>query len=89
MRVAQPVRTVMTVAKLGWLVHHGLRGFVLWLGVPELAVHALTGVEVTESSPAARTGCYDVAAKQWITEVADALGFRLDVFARARPLSKR
>ena len=85
LRIGQQVRTVLTAAKLGWLVATGVRGVVRWLGVPELGLHALTGAEATESSLAARTGCYDVGARQWIPEVGTALGFSTDVFPAIRP----
>ncbi|HVL28184.1 MAG TPA: FGGY family carbohydrate kinase [Acidimicrobiales bacterium] len=79
-RVGQPLRTVMTVAKLGWLVEHGVGPVHRWLGVPELVLHALTGADATEFSLAARTGCYDVGERRWIPEVAGALGFGIGVF---------
>lgn len=79
-RVGQPLRTVMTVAKLGWLMENGVGPVHRWLGVPELVLHALTGAHATEFSLAARTGCYDVGERRWIPEVADALGFGVAVF---------
>ena len=88
LRIGQPVRTVLTAAKLGWLVEHGpegMRRMERWLGVPELVLHALTGAEAIEFSQAARTGCYDVPARNWIPEVGDALGFSVGVFAPVRP----
>ena len=84
-RIGQPVRPVMTVVKLGWLVGRGVSGVTRWLGVPELVLHALTGEEATEFSLAARTGCYDVVAKEWIPEVAEAAGFGVDVFPPIAP----
>lgn len=80
-RIGQPVRPVLTAAKLGWLVAQGMPAPARWLGVPELGLHALTGAEVTEFSLAARTGCYDVAARGWIPEVGEVLGFPVGVFA--------
>jgi xylulokinase len=80
-RSGQAPNTKMTAAKLGWLVANGVEGVDRWLGVPELALRALTGAESTEHSLAARTGCYDVAAHRWMPEVAAALGFSTDVFA--------
>ena len=79
-RVGQKVRAVMTVAKLGWLVGNGVGDVARWLGVPELGLHALTGAERTEFSLAVRTGCYDVATRQWLPEVTASLGFSVDVF---------
>ena len=84
-RVGQPLRAVMTVAKLGWLVENGVTGVVRWLGVPELGLQALTGEEATEFSLAARTGCYDVAGRRWMPEVAEALRFGIDVFPAVMP----
>jgi xylulokinase len=82
LRNGQPPNTKMTAAKLGWLVAHGgVRGMHRWLGVPELALRALTGVEATEHSLAARTGCYDVVDRQWMPDVAGALGFSTAAFA--------
>jgi xylulokinase len=80
LRNGQPPNTKMTAAKLGWLVAHGLHGMDRWLGVPELALRALTGAEATEHSLAARTGCYDVVTHRWMPEVAGALGFSTDAF---------
>jgi xylulokinase len=85
LRIGQRIRTVATVAKLGWLVSHGVAGMQRWLGVPELGLHALTGAEATEFSLTARTGCYDVTTKRWMPEVAEALGFSVDVFPRVLP----
>jgi hypothetical protein len=80
LRTGERLRPVATVAKLGWLVAHGVQGVERWLGVPELVVHALTGAEATEHSLAARTGCYDVTKQVWIPEVAALLDFDVDVF---------
>jgi len=84
LRIGQRVRTVLTVAKLGWLIEHGTTATVRWLGVPELGLHALTGSAATEFSLAARTGCYDVFAREWIPEVPEVLGFSIDVFPTVR-----
>jgi xylulokinase len=74
-RIGQRLRTVSSVAKLGWLAGHGrLAGVTTWLGVPELVLCTLTGSRATEHSLASRTGCYDVAARAWLPEVADAAG---------------
>ena len=85
LRIGQPVRTVLTAAKLGWLLANGVVGVTRWLGVPELALRALTGAEATEFSLAARTGCYDVAARHWIPEVGPVVGFGTDVFPAVVP----
>lgn len=82
--IGQRLRSVSTAAKLGWLVDDGLGSdgprVVRWLGVPELVLHALTGETATEWSLAARTGCFDVARRAWLPEVADAAGFDVGVF---------
>jgi xylulokinase len=63
------VRTVSSVAKLGWLLDHGLDPPDRWLGVPELALFLLTEVEATEHSLAARTGAYHVTERRWLPDV--------------------
>jgi xylulokinase len=63
------VRTVSSLAKLGWLIDHGITAPERWLGVPELALFLLTGAEATEHSLAARTGAYDVTALRFLPEV--------------------
>lgn len=63
------VRTVSSLAKLGWLLDHGLPEPDRWLGVPELALFLLTGAEATEHSLAARTGAYDVTQRRFLPEV--------------------
>ena len=82
--IGQRLRYVSTVAKLGWLVEHGLRSTAptgwRWLGVPELVLRALTGAEATEWSLAARTGCFDIGRRVWLPEVAAAAGFDVGVF---------
>ena len=85
LRAGQTANTKMTVSKLGWLLGHGVRGMTGWLGVPELALRALTGARATEFSLAARTGCYDVVARSWMPEVAEAVGFGVDVFPPVLP----
>jgi xylulokinase len=84
LRTGQPPNTKLTAAKLGWLVGNGVAGVGRWLGVPELALRAMTGAESTEHSLAARTGCYDVVAHRWMPEVAAALGFSTEIFAPVR-----
>ena len=82
--IGQRLRYVATVAKLGWLLDAGLAAEApvgwRWLGVPELVLWALTGAESTEWSLAARTGCFDVARRVWLPEVAAAAGFDVGVF---------
>ena len=80
----QQVRAVATVAKLGWLLQHGVDGVSRWLGVPELVLHALTGAEATEWSLAARTGCFDIGRRAWLPEVAAAAGFDVAVLPEVR-----
>ena len=85
LRIGQRVRSVSSVAKLGWLLADGMPLPQRWLGVPETCLFLLTGAEATEYSLAARTGAYDVATRSWIPEVADVLGVALDVFPAVRP----
>jgi xylulokinase len=85
LRAGQTANTKMTVSKLGWLLGHGLQGMAGWLGVPELALRALTGAHATEYSLAARTGCFDVVTRAWIPEVAAAVGFAVDLFPPVLP----
>ena len=80
MRIGQPLRTVSSVAKLGWLAANGVTGVRQWLGVPELALHALTGTMATDFSLAARTGAFDVVQRAPIPEVPVAMGLPADVF---------
>ena len=63
------VRTVSSLAKLGWLLDHGLPVPDRWLGVPELALFLLTGAEATEHSLVARTGAYHVTERRFLPEV--------------------
>jgi xylulokinase len=79
-RIGQRVRSVSSVAKLGWLLADGMPLPQRWLGIPETVLYLLTDVEVTEHSLAARTGAYDVAAGGWIPEVTDVLGVAPDIF---------
>jgi xylulokinase len=84
LRTGQGATTKMTVAKLGWLLANGVAGVDRWLGVPELALWAVTGAEATEHSLASRTGCYDVTAHRWLPDVAGALGFSTAIFAEVQ-----
>jgi xylulokinase len=79
-RIGQPLRYVSSVAKLGWLLEHGVSDVARWLGAPELCLAALCDEHVTVSSLAARTGCWDLARRTWLPEVADAAGFSTIVF---------
>jgi cobalt-precorrin-5B (C1)-methyltransferase len=63
------VRTVSSLAKLGWLIAHGLPVPDRWLGVPELVLFLLTGIEATEHSLAARTGAYHVTERRFLPDV--------------------
>ena len=65
-RTGRRLRSVSSVAKLGWLLDHGLAAPERWLGVPELCLFLLTGTEATEHSLAARTGAYDVMERGWL-----------------------
>jgi xylulokinase len=84
LRTGQRPRSVSSVAKLGWQVAHGVAGVDRWLGVPELVLRDLTGVEATEHSFASRTGCWNVVERVWLDEVAEAAGFSVAVFAPIR-----
>ncbi|MDQ6617814.1 MAG: FGGY family carbohydrate kinase, partial [Actinomycetota bacterium] len=83
--IGQRLRTVSSVAKLGWLVGHGVGPVACWLGVPELVLRALTGAQATEFSLAARTGGYHVGQRRYLPEVAEAVGVRPDVFPEVKP----
>ena len=83
--IGQRLRTVSSVAKLGWLADHGLQGVRCWLGVPEMVVRRLTGVVATDYSLAARTGAYDVRHRRPMTEVTAALGLSDDIFPAPAP----
>jgi len=83
-RIGQPVRTVSSVAKLGWLLDHGVDDVRCWLGVPELCLFHLSGAQFSEHSLAARTGAYDVSERAYMPEVPQALGFDADVMAPVR-----
>ncbi|MGH9008506.1 MAG: cobalt-precorrin-5B (C(1))-methyltransferase, partial [Acidimicrobiia bacterium] len=63
------VRTVSSLAKLGWLIDQGITAPDRWLGVPELALFLFTGAEATEHSLAARTGAYHVSEGRFLPEV--------------------
>lgn len=78
------VRTVSSVAKLGWLLDQGLPPPDRWLGVPELALFALTGESATEHSLAARTGAYHVIERQWLPDVVAHLDLPADLFPEVR-----
>lgn len=84
-RVGQRLRYVASIAKLGWLVEHGLPRPARWLGVPELCLHALTGAYATEHSLAGRTGCWDVGGRTWLPDVAAAAGVDVGLFPEVRP----
>ncbi len=93
-RIGQPLRTVSTVAKLGWLLDHDLGGALgggigggirRWLGVPELCLFHLSGSQASEHSLAVRTGAYHVVERRYMPEVGDALGIDLEVLAPVLP----
>ena len=83
--IGQELRTVSSVAKLGWLASNGVDGLRWWLGVPELCLHHLTGQRATDFSLAARTGAYDVGRRRPMPEVPAALGLPDDVFVEPSP----
>lgn len=83
-RIGQRLRTVSSVAKLGWVLEHAERPPRRWLGVPELSLFELSGVHAGEHSLAARTGCYDISSRAYLPEVAEVLGLSIDVFPPVR-----
>ena len=83
-RIGQRLRTVSSVAKLGWVAAHAAGPPRRWLGVPELCLFELSGMQVSEHSLAARTGCYDVATRAYLPEVVEVLGLAVDVFPPVR-----
>ena len=84
-RTGRRLRTVSSVAKLGWWVGRSGRAPGGWLGVPELCVHALGGAAVTDPSLASRTGWYDVGARAYLPEVAEAIGVPVEAFPAVVP----
>jgi len=82
--IGQRLRAVSSVAKLGWVAARAASPPRRWLGVPELCLFALSGVQATEHSLAARTGCYDVATRAYLPEVVEVLGLAVDVFPPVR-----
>lgn len=88
LRIGRAVRPVSSVAKLGWLVAHGVEGVAAWLGVPELCLLALTGSRATEFSLAACSGCWNLVDREWMGDVADAAGFDARVFPPVRPAGR-
>jgi xylulokinase len=85
LRIGQRLRTVSSVAKLGWLAANGVDDVRWWLGVPELCVQRLTGMRTTDWSLAARTGGFDVGRRAAMPEVPETLGVPGDVFAEPLP----
>jgi xylulokinase len=83
-RIGQRLRTVSSVAKLGWLVDRGV-AVRRWLGVPELCLFRLSGEQATEYSLAARTGCYDVGRLAYMPDVAEVAGLPSAVFPDVLP----
>lgn len=84
-RIGQPLRTVSSVAKLGWLLDHGIGGIRRWLGVPELCLFHLSGSHAGEHSLAARTGAYHVVERRYMPDVAAVLGFDPEVLVPVLP----
>ena len=85
LHLGQRLRTVSSVAKMGWLTANGVGHIRWWLGVPELCLLRLTGLRATDWSLAARTGGYDVRCRVPMPEVPEALGLPGDVFAEPLP----
>jgi xylulokinase len=72
------------VAKLGWLLGQGMPVPDRWLGVPELVLFHLTGVESTDWSLAARTGALDITTGQWLEDVCGEIGVPTSVWVTPR-----
>ncbi len=83
--MGQRLRTVSSVAKLGWQAAHGADSVRWWLGVPELCLHHLAGIRATDFSLAARTGAYDVRRREPMPDVLSTLGLPEDVFSLPEP----
>jgi xylulokinase len=83
-RIGQRPRSVSSVAKLGALRDEGMDAPDRWLGVPELVLWWLTGVEATDWSLAARTGALDIGTGTWIDEVCAEIGVTSRVWAPVR-----
>lgn len=68
-RTGRRVRTVSSVAKLGWLAEHGadLRGH--WTGIGGLIAWRLTGNVAQEASLAATSGAFDPFSRIWDREI--------------------
>lgn len=84
-RTGRRVRSVSSLAKLGWQLDHGVPAPERWLGVPETCLFLLAGAEATEHSLAARTGAYDVTGGDWIPDATAVLGLTPAVFPPVRP----
>jgi xylulokinase len=83
-RVGQATRVQSSIAKIGWFIQHGAE-VRRWLGVSELGLWMLTGVEATERSLACRTGAFDIRARTFIPEVIEAAGAPAGIFADVLP----
>ena len=55
------------------------------LMMPDVFHHLLSGARVTEFTAASTTGLYDVAARRWVTELADDLGIPAGVLPEVVP----
>jgi xylulokinase len=78
--IGQRLRVVSSVAKLGWLVDHGVGPITRWLGVPELVLEALTARQMTDFSLAARSGAYHLRQRRYLSDVVAALRLPGGVF---------
>lgn len=83
-RIGRRLNPVSSIAKLGHLLRAGVTGVRVWLGVPELVLHHLTGARATDWSLASRTGAFDVPARRYIEDLLVELGFPPDVFIAPR-----
>lgn len=83
-RAGQATRVQSSIAKIGWFIQHGVE-VRRWLGVSELGLWMLTGVEATERSLACRTGAFDIRSRTFIPEVIEATGAPAGIFADVLP----
>jgi sugar (pentulose or hexulose) kinase len=74
-RAGLPMSRLCTASKYRWLRAHlpGAKEGVRWLNVAEWLVRSLGGEEVAELSLSSRTGFLDLARKEWLDEVLDAV----------------
>jgi len=82
-RAGQATRVQSSVAKIGWLLQHGVE-IHRWLGAAEAALWLLTDEQVSEPSLACRTGAFDVSARKYIEDVTRLIGAPAEIFPPVR-----